>query len=164
MAPVVATQTSPFLAEAATVLGNSPGISTGGPTRLISVGPWGEILSMDKVLQPALTANIFYTMLGAVTAWGELATHVTDHGQRRLAQQWVWKCWFFGRSIDSACPSASSTCRRPARECAISGNRYCSNRIRVLVGEEIDSSSCFARSRTRFSCAGEQDEGGLQRV
>jgi hypothetical protein len=59
-APVVPTQASLFLDETATVLGNSPGIATGLPTRESCVGSLAAMENMLKVLDPALTAKTYY--------------------------------------------------------------------------------------------------------
>jgi hypothetical protein len=60
-APVEPTQTSEFLAEAATVVGNSAGMGTGSPTRRREVGFWGSMVSMERVFDPALTAKMFWS-------------------------------------------------------------------------------------------------------
>jgi hypothetical protein len=57
-APVVPTHTRLCLEDAPTVFGNSPGIGTGLPTRTSWVGFEGEMASMLKVLEPALTAKM----------------------------------------------------------------------------------------------------------
>jgi hypothetical protein len=56
-APVVPTQTSLFFADAATVLGNSPGMETGLPRTVRQVGSSFDMAIMVRVLEPALTAK-----------------------------------------------------------------------------------------------------------
>lgn len=58
LAPVVPTYTRLFLIEAATVLGNSPGILTGSPITESLVRLEREMASMLSVLEPALTVKI----------------------------------------------------------------------------------------------------------
>jgi hypothetical protein len=58
-APVEPTQTRLFFAEAATVLGNSPGMEIGCPTITSFVGSEVDIDIMVRVLEPALTAKRF---------------------------------------------------------------------------------------------------------
>lgn len=41
------------------MLGNSPGIATGWPTRVSLVGSEGEMESMLSVFEPAFTAKMF---------------------------------------------------------------------------------------------------------
>jgi hypothetical protein len=50
------------LAEAAIVLGNSPGTFAGSPMRVRSVGSEGEIERREIVLEPALTAKMSCVM------------------------------------------------------------------------------------------------------
>ena len=68
-APVVPTQASLFFAEAATVLGNSPGTATGFPTGEREVGSPDEIVIMVSVLEPALTAKTFLGSVSWVLAY-----------------------------------------------------------------------------------------------
>ena len=57
-APVVPTQTNLFFHDAATVLGNSPGIAAVASMGVKSVGSWADMVIMERVLDPAFTANI----------------------------------------------------------------------------------------------------------
>lgn len=65
-APVLPTHAMWFFGEMATVLGNSPMVSTGWPIMVSFVGSWEEMVNIDTVLEPGLTANtMFFSTLRA---------------------------------------------------------------------------------------------------
>lgn len=67
LAPVVPTQARRFLGEAATVLGNSPGMGMGWPSGVRVVGSEAEMAIMARVSEPGLTAKRDW---GVAVSWG----------------------------------------------------------------------------------------------
>lgn len=57
LAPELATQAWFKTVESATLMGNSPSVSTGLPTIVSLVGSLGSMLNIETVFEPALTAT-----------------------------------------------------------------------------------------------------------
>ena len=63
LAPVFATQAREWALDTARVTGKSPAVSMGEPIKISFVGSHGEILSMERVFEPALTAKTSYDLV-----------------------------------------------------------------------------------------------------
>jgi len=139
--PVVPTQTRPFLAEAATVFGKSPGIATGCPTSESFVGSAEEMASIESVLDPALTAKMCFVGQGrqyetfATRPWS--LSYLSRYCQRGLAHKGIWSTWI---SVTVQGHRAIALCagHRALAEFSVAANWESHNPVGLIVGDHVD--------------------------
>jgi len=170
LAPVVPTQASLFLADAATVLGNSPVRAAGSPTTVRQVGSDFETSSMVNVLEPAFTAKIVWVVVSIVFAKekrkGKVRTYIADHRQCRLAHQGIRCRDQLGYAVDCIGAGAAGFGHGASREEAILPYGECNDGVFRIVGDEVDRFSYCGFLLLRVGCSygdgsedGEYEEG-----
>lgn len=74
-------------------MGNSPSVEAGWPTMVSFVGSVGQIVNIEIVFEPGLTATRFCLL---VSGWRGSAigkTYVAGYFDRSLAEERIGCCW-----------------------------------------------------------------------